>query len=220
MRNLVRFAILAFCIPAGATTQYSRPMADSTQSITGLSCDSGTNIASSSMSAVYTGKSGAGPTGSSATVGATYSSGQQYEERLFYNFQTITGSITVLVLNASLSYLVNNDSGAQPCVFYSTNSGSTWTSLGSISPSQSTLSVTITGATVSNIEVLLAAQSGTSSTSSAIITAYDIWLTATVSASIGFPGFIRSSLEIPHYWLRSDVEKRIWQWHDRQTKKM
>ncbi len=54
-------------------------------------------------------------------------------------------------------------------------------------------------------------------TNAAVIAAFKPSGTVTKS---GFPGFIRSSLEIPHYWLRSDVEKRIWQWHDRQTKKM
>ena len=203
MRTLISSLILVFCIPVWAATQYSRPTSDSSQSITGISCDSGANFTSSSMSAVYSGKSGVGPTGSSATVGATYSSGQQYAERLFSGFHSVTGTITALVLNASLSYLVNNDSGAAPCVYYSTNSGSSWTSLGSISPSQTTLSATITGATVSNIEVLLAAQSGTTTTSSAVITAYDIWLTATTTLTTGFPGIIRS-----------DLEKQIWRLHD------
>ena len=60
-------------------------------------------------------------------------------------------------------------------MWYSTDGGSTWTYQANISTSQATWSVDITGATLSNVQVLLEVQSGPLPSGGSTLTAYDIW---------------------------------------------
>ena len=182
MKRLLLALVLMLMSTASALAQlyYLRPSADATTSAT-TGCYAGTNTASPSMSAIYSGKSGVGPVNPTTTLGNVlgyYSSGQTYEQRVFSGFQAATGTSTSLVLNVYLgAYRLGSGSGG--CVYYSTNSGSTWTSMGTIPSTMSTLSVTITGATVSNVKVLASAYSGTASSNNYSIAIGDIWITET-----------------------------------------
>ena len=166
--------------------EYLRPTADTTAA-TGVGCVTGTNVASSSMSAVYSGKSGAGPTGSSAQLTATFSSSIEHnEQRIFSAFQSPTHSYSSLTLNISISYIhIGSGVNSAQCMFYSTDSGSTYTSLGTITTSQKTFTVDITGADLTKVQVLVIAVSPTA-TGSTTDTVYDIWTAGNYTTGITF----------------------------------
>ena len=189
--------VLLLCVASAAlgSTEYLRPTADA-QSTANVGCAfNGADVVSSSMSAVYSSKSGVGPTGSSATLVGTYSAGQKYEERIFSTWQSAVHTpYSVLTLNVSIAHS-SLGTGAAACIGYSTNGGSSWTSLGTITTSQSTLSATITGASLSSVEVGVLSTSP-SSVGTTTITVYDIWTEGIYGVtSSAFPGFIRSALD-------------------------
>ena len=190
LKRLVLICLLC-AAPAWASTAYQRPTANADRA-SGLGCYSGAYVASSDMSAVYNGKSGAGPTGTVNAVSATYSSGQTFEQRVFSSFQALTGTPSALTLSASVQYvIVGSSSGAASCVYYSTNGGSTWTTMGTVTGVQATLTVTITGATMSQVQVIAIAVSATAATER-YINIYDIWTTETITTGYIMPRFIRS----------------------------
>ena len=200
MKRLILILILAATSTASASTEYLRPTADAQQ--TGVGCTATTNVSSSSMSAVYSGKSGNGPTGSSATLpSVSYSSGSLYSQRVFTTWQTgHTESATTLYISANLSTKTGGGGG---CVYYSTNSGSTWTSITSaVTTTQTTYSVVITGANLANLEVSVS-ENATGSGSTIQMTVYDIWTVGTYTASTS---------QGP--WLLSYLDEQIWRWHD------
>ena len=201
MKRLILILILAATSTASASTEYLRPTADAVE--TGVGCTGTTNVSSSSMSAVYSGKSGNGPTGSSATLpSVSYTGGSRYSERVFTTWQTgHTESATTLYISANLSTKTGGGGG---CVYYSTNSGSTWTSITSaVTTTQTTYSVVITGANLANLEVSVS-ENATLSSSTVQMTVYDIWTvgTYTTSTSHTYP------------WLLSYLDEQIWRWHD------
>ena len=201
MKRLILILILAATSTASASTEYLRPTADAQQ--TGVGCTGTTNVSSSSMSAVYSGKSGNGPTGSSATLpSVSYSGGSRYSERVFTTWQTgHTESATTLYISANLSTQTGSGSG---CIYYSTNSGSTWTSITSaVATTQTTYSVVITGANLANLEVSVS-ENATLSGATVQMTVYDIWTVGTYTAS---------TIKLTP-WLLSDLDEQIWRWHD------
>ena len=200
MKRLILILILAATSTASASTEYLRPTADAVETGVGL-CTGTTNISSSSMSAVYSGKSGNGPTGSSATLpSVSYTGGSRYSERVFTTWQTgHTESATTLYISANLSTKTGGGGG---CVYYSTNSGSTWTSITSaVTTTQTTYSVVITGANLANLEVV-ASESAPLSGSTVQMTVYDIWIAGTYTGSKSNP------------WLLSELDEKIWHWYD------
>ena len=199
MKRLILILILAATSTASASTEYLRPTADATQS--GVGCTGTANISSSSMSAVYSGKSGNGPTGSSATLpSVSYTGGSRYSQRVFTTWQTgHTESATTLYVSAALTTATGADNG---CIYYSTNSGSTWTSITSaVATTQTTYSVVITGANLANLEVSVS-ESAPLSGSTVQMTVYDIWIAGTYTGSTSQP------------WLLSELDEKIWHWYD------
>ena len=199
MKRLILILILAATSTASASTEYLRPTADAQQ--TGVGCTATTNVSSSSMSAVYSGKSGNGPTGSSATLpSVSYVGNSRYSGRVFTTWQTgHPESATTLYISANLSG-TGSPSG---CIYYSTNSGSTWTSITSaVTTTQTTYSVVITGANLANLEVSVS-ENATGSGSTIQMTVYDIWTVGTYTASTS---------QGP--WLLSYLDEQIWRWHD------
>jgi hypothetical protein len=138
------------------------------------------------MSAVYSGKSGTGPsTGTSATLiqVSPSSTGYYTTSRIFTPFQTASGTYTADTLNVNFSCTPGTHGGI--CTFYySTNGGSSWTLLysTSASTSQATQSLAIGAVSLANVKFLVcidavyAAGGGTTST-----TVYDIWSTGTLN---------------------------------------
>ena len=168
--------------------EYLRPTADATANIL-VGYHTGTNVASSDMSAVYTGKSGVGPTGSSAVLSLNPLGGvQRYSQRIFSSWQTTVNSYSSLILKISDKYAVSG-SGLVPDMWYSTDGGSTWTNQANISTSQATWSVDITGATLSNVQVLLEVQDGLPAPSGSTLTVYDIWTEGTYTGPISSPNY-------------------------------
>jgi hypothetical protein len=193
VKRLALVALLIAAPVAWAQTAYQRPTANSDPGATyNVGCNGGVNVASSDMSNVYSGKSGAGPTGTSVGIPVVYSSGQTYEKRVFTSFQALTGTPSALTLSASVKY-ISTPTGYAYCVYYSTNSGSSWTTMGTVTSSQTTLTVTITGAVISGVYVLVNPQSGTVSDTTGLIV-YDIWTTETYYSATAppLPGMIRS----------------------------
>ena len=204
MKRLILILILAATSTASASTEYLRPTADAVE--TGVGCIGTTNVSSSSMSAVYSGKSGNGPTGSSATLpSVSYSSNSRYSQRVFTTWQTgHTESATTLYISANLSTQTGISSG---CIYYSTNSGSTWTSITSaVATTQTTYSVVITGANLANLEVVVS-ESAPLSGSTVQMTVYDIWIAGTYTGSTSHP------------WLLSELDEKIWHWYDGTVRK-
>lgn len=189
MRKTILALILAVCAPAWCSTEYLRPTTDTDP---GVAVCSTTNEASVSMSAVYSGKSGAGPTGSSATQTVLYSSSNDFgKSRIFSGWQSATKTYTSLTL-----YYSGSCSGTGMCNSeYSTNGGSTWAAIGS--------SVVITGTALSSLRVRICVESSTISGSTVLTTA-DIWTAGTYTVNTSHP----------YTWLMSALDEQIWRWHD------
>ncbi len=187
MRWMILLLCLSPCVQS-QTVEYLRPTTDTNTSTSACST-LGTNTASSSMSAAYSGKTGAGPTGSSASLDASYSGGARWAGRQFSTWQTsIYGGYAYLTVNLTVSQL-----GSSPVSYacYSTNGGSTWTSFGNINvgSTETTFTVAITGTVLSNLLVDLVTVAPFTGPKSTIV--YDLWTSGTPGG--GFPGIIRSS---------------------------
>ena len=171
---------------SATTVEYLRPTADATTSNTALKNAlgfSGTALSSSSMSTVYAGKTGAPPTGASATqVANSIGTASRYKMRVLSTLQAPSSACaTSATLQVSLSCSVSDtgdNTGGECAAAFSTNGGTTWSNLYSYpsyttaSDSQTTYSATITGATLSNVQIGVGAE-GYTDTGSATITAYD-----------------------------------------------
>ena len=194
VKRLALVALLIAAPVAWAQTAYQRPTANSDPGATyNVGCNGGGNVVTTNMSNVYSGKSGTGPTGTADGIIALYSSGQSYVKRVFTSFQALTGTPSALTLSASVKYS-GTPTGYAYCVYYSTNSGSSWTTMGTVTSSQTTLTVTITGAVISSVYVLVNPQSGTVS-GTAGLNVYDIWTTETYYSATAppLPGMIRDA---------------------------
>ena len=178
--------------------EYRRPTADANGASVALrtaACYSGSSSSSSSNSAVYTGKSGAGPTGASATQTITNSSTpSKYKIRVFTTWQSASTTYTNLTVSASLSCDItdNGDGVGGTCgAAYSTDNGSTWTTmwkytlLSGNSTVQTTYTANITGTPLSGVQVgvcALAASDPGAQGTDVTITTYDVWTTGTTSS--------------------------------------
>ena len=222
MRSGIFFLILAVSVPLAAQTYYyQRPTADVDGAASGQSCGS-EYVSSSSMSGVYSGKSGVGPIGSGAVMGATDDSGSSsdtYKGRTFTTWQNFTGTVTTLTLNVTVGVTSNayHGHGGDPSAYgwYSTDGGSTWVSLFSYTTissaiSETTLTASITGAVASSIQVTVCVDSpaNASFTGTTSLRVYDIWTTEygiPPASPSGFPGIIRSSFCGREHW--ADVRR-------------
>lgn len=188
---LLLLALSILRISSAQTIDYERPTTDSDLTAQVSPCSgSGTNMLSASMSAVYSGKSGIGPTGAYGELDATYSGGSHWSGREFSAWESPAFSYSSLTINITVSQS-GSGAGTQAC--YSTNSGSTWASFGNmnVGSTETTFAVSINGAVLSNILVKVLTLANSTGTKSTFV--YDLW-TAGTEQSTGFPGFIRSSL--------------------------
>jgi len=198
MRKLIATGLLLFAASAlcPAQTEYKRPTADANASVPSV-CTGSVDQASSSMSAVYTGKSGMGPLGGGASLTATYAgSGESvYSARIFSAWQTAGHTYTSLTVTANAISSVVTGSAT---LYYSTNSGSSWSLLGSVGSSDLNYSATITGTALSSLQVLACASAAPATGAAATNTVYDIWTAGTYSTSSPQPGVqIISDLHVP-----------------------
>ena len=202
MKLYVIFSLLAASLCAAQSNEYLRPTADanSTADLSSYLFCFNTGISTStSLSTVYTGKSGAGPTGSGNTQTATYSGSASYNQRIFSSWQTTTRTYTSLTLNLSLAVPAlpgTVDAG------YSLDGGSTWVEITPAGTTQTTYTATITGANLANLQVATCAEAIGTRASPATIAVYDIWTTGVVSNAQ--PGVqVIGHLEPPQRPLRS-----------------
>ena len=207
MKRLIAILLCAVST-AWSSTEYLRPTADANQavsSVCGLSSYSDT--ASTSMSAVYSGKSGVGPTGSSAVLSLSTGATDRFTSRTFSGFPNSSYTYTaspILYVSAGCA----TASTAACRVYYSVNSGSSWTQLYSVTTttSQTTYTATLstlTGPTLSSLQVVVCAGVATT-TATASNTQYDIWTAGTYTRSTSHA----------HPWLLSELDEQIWRWHD------
>jgi hypothetical protein len=205
-------AIIVLCVqPLWAGTYYQRPTSDTDGGSFGVchaNAGTGPNYnASSSASAVYSGKSGLGPTGSSVDIGIVGNDPfPDYLSRTFNTWQSEQPSPISLTLNVNTACNISDGGdnvGGSCFIFYSLNGGSTWTTLYTYSSTttsgdaQTTHSATITGTSVSSVEVnicTVANRDDPGNGNAAEMTTFDIWTTE-VTANGGFPGVIRSSIK-------------------------
>jgi hypothetical protein len=185
MRRIFAAVILLYVASASwASTEYLRPTADSFYNA--APCNAGTFIDDSPISGVYSGKSGAGPTGTANLLAGVYGSKQYFSGEVYTAFQSATKTYTALTINISAATSHTGAAGVSSA-YYSTNSGSSWTALYSTSgtTSQTTYSASITGTAMSGVKVVICASSGTS-TSTVNNNVYDIWTAGTYGTTSGF----------------------------------
>jgi hypothetical protein len=144
------------------------------------------------MPGVYQNKVGVGPIGQANTFGVEWGQvglgGQAYAQALFQTWQTSSnsGSYTALTINVSADDLIYD--GGSASIVYSTNAGSSWTTMGSLNGTQNTLTKTITGATLSNLWVLACAESSSTNEGSSVsVDVYDIWTAGTCNGTCSTP---------------------------------
>lgn len=190
MRQWILVVLLMIPLFSVASTAYLRPTNDTGAGSTGVGGCNTANYDTNkplevAYSASYNGKSGAGPTGSSAagTVAYTDVSGQAWDQDRFgYDGTTYghwqtppAGTLTSATLNISISKTTAGSGTPTFCVFYTVNSGSTWTTMGTVTGSQSTLTATgIT--TVTGLGVMIGCQTSTNALSTCTPTVYDEWV--------------------------------------------
>jgi hypothetical protein len=193
MKNLFAIAaLIGMASTAWGGTEYRRPTADVDAGSAETICtgSGGSYGTSSSMSAVYSGKSGAGPNGSSATLAevspSSGSGNSNWTVRKFTTWQSTGFSYTSLAVNISIKCTVTTGGSCQ--AFYSTNGGSSWTNFGSITTSQATYSATITGTSLANVQVAVCSVSVyTTSQGTTTSTVYDIWTNASYTQALHRP---------------------------------
>jgi hypothetical protein len=228
MKRLILFSmlctVLGFPIDALAGNYYQRPTANANSSNATL-LGGNQNYGSTSLSAVYSGKSGNGPVGSSGSEATPTSSGISYNytsARVLTNWQSYTSTPVSVTLNASLSCSISPDGQGDDggCIaWYSTNAGSSWTSFYTYDTSdgsgdsQHTVSIVVTGISASNIQVGITAYADCNSDTdfgctAGTITVYDVWTTETTGGS-GYDGGTFETSELDPYG--------IWEFSRRTT---
>ena len=198
---------------AWATTAYLRLTSDGSYAAGVYGCDTAATRDIGTMGGyyydAYGSKSGVGPTGSSAAVPVAYSDqgAQTWDQDIFGysgasygNWQAQpTGTLTSATLNISISKTTAGSGTPTYCAAYTTNSGSIWTTMGSVVNSQATL--TVSGITsISGLGLMIGCQTSTSSNSVCTVTAYDVWLVWTytpASPNYLFPVVESGWLELP-----------------------
>ena len=213
-RIIAALALSAATLCIAQSTEYLRPTADA--STTDADCG-GSNVASATMYTVYTGKSGTGPTGSSAlidTVGA-YNT-QKFKARLFHAWQSTSNTYSALTISVSVQCSTFSDSyGGKCAASYSTNGGSSWINFYSYngdgsgpSDTKHTVTATITGTALSSVQVKVCSLGysgdGTSGDGQGEgqITIYDIWTTGTYGAGyVAYPGVQVIGKSQPRPWM-------------------
>ena len=160
--------------------EYLRPSANNNGTIAAIPNSTGTDYNSGDQSAAYAGKSGVGPTGVSDSGTQTNGNGT-YSQTVFTTWQTSVNTYSSLVLNVSALLDKFGTILGGGGVYYSLDGGTTWNSIGTLTGSQATYSVTITGTALSNIQVVAQAyETSGYGTNRTVI--YDIWTAGTYSA--------------------------------------
>jgi len=188
--------------------EYLRPTVDTNNptlvgNITGTCSGIGFNeVAIGPLDAVYTGKSGNGPVGPSATQTITGLStlptyGGSYTSIIFSNWQPTTNTYNGLVLNVVAE--TSGGFGTGSWLAYSTDGGVTWNydhiNGGALFPTLTTRSFIITGATLSNLQVSICAEAnGTLSSHNTTNTIEDVWTTGTYGGSVVKASLFQSSI--------------------------
>lgn len=197
MRKFLLISILFLGFVAISAQTYIRPSSDAYSSgltISSTTCGSGALVLqsnSTSMSAAYSSKSGAGPTGSSVNLaqGSNSTSPPTYITDRVFSF---TGSTSYTATISTSMACNNNDSSSYGYCYlsYSTDGGSTWNAIGNQNglTSQATLSVSsVTIPNIGNLEVALCVRAIydnlTPQVTSTTATIYDVWLSATAAAN-------------------------------------
>jgi hypothetical protein len=185
MRKLLIVAAMIYSMSAWGAVEYRRPTADANGTYSG--CNGTTDVASSSMSAVYSGKTGVGPTGVSANM-PNITTASQYSQRIFSSFAAASQVYSTLIIHVSGSTVATNSASA--VVFYSGDSGSTWVDFGNFTSTQSTVSQNITGKSLSNLQVMVCEVTGPTGTTQVLATVNDIW-----TEGISLPAVVGSVFE-------------------------
>ena len=201
MKKTILAALLlcAASVTCAQSVEYLRPTADTDSTNTALrtaACGaSGTDIGSISNSGAYSGKSTAPPTGSNVNQGTSSSTTLSfYTMRVFSAWQTTSNTYSSLTVSLNSMCSISDtgdDVGGRCGAAYSTNGGSTWISLYSYaslstnSDSQAIHTATITGASLSNLQVGVCALAKLSPNNSSEATIYfnDIWTAGTYGSS-------------------------------------
>ena len=218
MRKTILALILAvLAVPVWAATAYPRPTADAGTGTPTFGCDIGTydtGVLGGSFYVSYSGKAGIGPTGTSASGQVSYADNgaRSYGNDVFgYNGSSYglwqsppSGTLSSATLNISIQSTSSGTGTPTYCAAYTINSGSTWTTMGTVTSSQSTLTVSgIT--TISGLGLLIGCNTSANSNSICELTVYDVWITWNYT-----PG----SSQPAHVWLLSELDEKIWRWHD------
>jgi hypothetical protein len=190
-RTYAIIALLAASMCSAQSYEYLRPTADNPATVLGLSCSVGMseNLSSGSMSNVYSGKTGAGPFGPNAFFATSYSgnSAQSYTQQVFNAWATTSHTYSALTVSVS-GYATTSTTGAG-YLYYSTNGGTSYTLLASLTSSLATYTVDITGSLLSSLNIMACGQTTTASNSSVHVYVTDIWTTGTIAtSSTGFDG--------------------------------
>lgn len=197
MRKFLLISILFLGFVAISAQTYIRPSSDAYSSgltISTTTCGTGSlalQSNSTSMSAAYSSKSGAGPTGSSSNLaqGSNTSLSPLYATDRIFSF---TGSSAyTATISTSMACNNNDSSGFGYCYLsYSTDGGSTWNAIGNQNglTSQATLSVSsVTIPNIGNLKVALCVRASydsvTPQVTSTTATIYDVWLSATATSN-------------------------------------
>jgi hypothetical protein len=141
------------------------------------------------MSGVYSSKLGAGPTGATARIDATATTGAAYySQRIFTAFQAASTTYTAETVSIGMDCAIVPSASCK--AYYSTDSGSTWTALSSITTTtgQAVYSATITGATQSAVQVDVCMKTSALLNTEATSDVQDIWTTGTYPLPVGGGG--------------------------------
>jgi len=173
--------LLLFCSTLAGAQTYVRPSANADPGSTvgnaacfnGVAAGASYTTGSPAMTAVYSGKTGVGPTGSSATITAV--TNNTYRPR---RFTGLSGTYAYETLNVSMACSNTQNHCEIP---YSVDGGSTWHTLAYVpgGTSQATYSATLPSSTnLTNLQVAVCAEKQTGNVT---LTTYDIWVTGLTS---------------------------------------
>lgn len=209
MRKIATAILLLAAWPAWAATEYLRPTSGVNQgAASGTQCDQGytSKAPTGTASTVYSGKSGIGPTGSGSTITLSTTTSTDYQgDTLYSSFQTTSKSYSSLTLSIN-GY--DESSYGDSLAYYSTDAGSTWVQF-TWGSTQATQTVTVTGATISNLKVLFCYNtSGSGSHGEAFI--QDIWTAGTYTASTGQDGGTFDDGRLIFPWRREKNDDLCW----------